>query len=126
MTGPRGSATVAGDRWGLPVTAAGGGLKASRLVGGGARSSEVGGASTVAGFRPADDGRRAGFRGQLCVDPVYVVLDRLLGQNKLRGDFAVGVSCRDERHDFGLARRKTKRAGCTRCASGPHSTSDQA
>src|SRR5215831_15678605 len=94
-------------------------------AGGGQVSADSGGTSTVAGFGPADDGRRAGFRAHLCVDPVYVVLDRLLGEHKPGGDFAVRVPCRDERHDFGLARRKTKRASCRGCRSGPHSTSDQ-
>src|SRR6266550_8382183 len=59
-------------------------------------SAEAGRASAVAGFGPADDGRRAGFRAYLCVDPVYVVLDRLLGEHEPGGDFAVGVPCRDE------------------------------
>src|SRR5215470_6257302 len=48
-------------------------------------STEIGGTSTVAGFGPTGDGRRAGFRAHLCVDPVYVVLDRLLGEHKPRG-----------------------------------------
>src|SRR5689334_16479371 len=59
-------------------------------------STEIGGTSTVAGFGPTGDGRRAGFRAHLCVDPVYVVLDRLLGEYKPCRDFAVGVACRDE------------------------------
>src|SRR5262249_48161446 len=103
----------------------GGGLKRSRVAGSGGLSTEAGGTSTVAGFGPADDGRRAGFYVHLCVDSVYVVLDRLLGEHKLCGDFAVGVPSRDERHDFDLARRKTKRVSRSGCRSGPHSTSDQ-
>src|SRR5215467_7436711 len=71
-------------------------LDTEQAAGSGRLSTETGGASTVAGFGPADDGRRAGFRAHLCVDPVYVVLDRLLGEHKPGGDFAVRVPCRDE------------------------------
>src|SRR5215472_2322621 len=88
-------------------------------------STEAGGASAVAGFGPADDGRRAGLRADLCVDPVYVVLHRLLGEHQPGGDFAVGVPVCDERHDFGLSRRKAKWVSCTGCRGGPHSTSDR-
>src|SRR5215470_7332588 len=68
-----------------------------------AQLSEAGGASTVAGIGPLDDGRRPRFGAQLCVDPVYVVFDRFLGKNELGSDFTVGVPVRDERNDFGLA-----------------------
>src|SRR5690349_1690791 len=71
------------------------GLRRNELAGSGL-STETGGASAVAGFGPADDGRRAGLRANLCVDPVYVVLHGLLGEHEPGGDFAVGVPCCDE------------------------------
>src|SRR5215467_5590843 len=72
------------------------GWLAAEQASGQRRLSTEAGASTVAGFGPTGDGRRARFRAHLCVDPVYVVLDRLLGEYKPGGDFAVGVPCRDE------------------------------
>src|SRR5262252_7717013 len=100
-------------------------LEAEQASGRRGLSTEAGGVGAVAGFGPAADGRRAGLRANLRVDPVYVVLHRLLGEHQPGGDFAVGVPGCDERHDFGLSRRKAKWVSCTGCRGGPHSTSDR-
>src|SRR5580698_8752872 len=55
-------------------------------------------------WRPAGDGGRARAHPELGVDPVYMVLDGLLGQDQPFRDLAIRVAGRDERHDLRLAR----------------------
>src|SRR5262249_47234722 len=60
-----------------------------------------------AGRKPVRDRRRPGVDAEFGVDAPDMVLDRLLGEEQVGGDLAVGVPAGDQRHDLELAGRQT-------------------
>src|SRR5215469_15196415 len=58
--------------------------------------------------KPVRDRLRPGVDAEFGVDAPDVVLDRLLGEEQMRGDLAIGVPAGDQRHDLELAGRQPK------------------